>query len=122
VMLWQQHDNFTVELKKICKKYPQVDDGIDRVKRLLTTQFDPQSPEEVIAPGKIHRVRSDTIWTLWKVEVVVPKSGLKPSQWPRMWFAVSGGAITLLCIATHMENYDNNTIDRLALKRITDIF
>ena len=121
-MLWQQHDDFTVELKKICKKYSQVDDGIERVKRLLSTQFDPQNPAEVIAPGKIHRVSSDTVWTLWKVEVVVPKSGLKPNQWPRMWFVVSGEVITLLCIATHMENYDNNTMDRLALKRITDVF
>ncbi len=120
-MLWQQHDEFVAELKKICKKYPQVDDGVERIKRLLAAQFDPQSPEAVIAPGKIHRVRADTTWMLWKVEVLVPKSGLRPNQWPRMWFGVSGETITLLAIATHMQNYDNNAIDIQALKRLTDI-
>jgi hypothetical protein len=120
-MLWQQHDEFIVELKKVCKKYPQVDDGIERIKLLLAKQFNSQLPEEVIAPGKIHRVRADTIWTIWKVEVLVPKSGLKPKQWPRMWFGVSGEAITLLVIATHMQNYDNNAMDALALRRMTDI-
>jgi hypothetical protein len=121
-MLWQQHDEFISELKKICKKYRQVDDGVGRIKKLLAVQFHPQSPQEIIAPGKIHRVRADTTWEIWKVEVLVPKSGLKPNQWPRMWFGVSGETITLLAIVTHMQNYDNNTIDALALKRMTDVY
>jgi hypothetical protein len=120
-MLWQEHDSFVKELKKICGKYPQVSDGVARVKRLLSVQFDPLRPEEIIAPGKIHRVRGDTTWELWKVEVLVPKSGLKPNQWPRMWFAVSGETITFLAIVTHMTNYDNNDIDKLAIKRLSDI-
>ena len=121
VMLWQEHDSFAKELKKICGKYPQVKDGVARVKKLLAVQFNPLRPEEVIAPGKIHRVHSNNIWELWKVEVLVPKSGLKSNQWPRMWFSVSGETITLLAIATHMNNYDNNEVDRLAVKRLSDI-
>lgn len=120
-MLWQEHDGFVKELKKICGKYPQVKDGIARVKKLLAVQFDPTKPDAVIAPGKIHRVRGDITWEVWKVEVLLPKSGLRPNQWPRMWFAVSGETITLLAVVTHMDNYDNNDIDRLALARLSDI-
>jgi hypothetical protein len=120
-MLWQQHDGFVKELKKICGKYPQVDDGVAKVKKLLAVQFDPLQPKEVIAPGKIHRVHGNNIWELWKVEVLLPKSGLKPSQWPRMWFCVSGETITLLAIATHIDNYDNNEMDRKAISCLSDI-
>ena len=120
-MLWQEHDSFAKELKKICGKHPQVEDGVARVKKLLAVQFNPLRPEEVIAPGKIHRVHGNNIWELWKVEVLVPKSGLKPNQWPRMWFSVSGETITFLAIATHIRNYDNNEVDRLAIKRLSDI-
>jgi hypothetical protein len=120
-MLWQQHNSFAKELKKICGKYPQAQDGVARIKKLLAAQFDPLQPQDVIAPGKIHRVRGDATWELWKVEVLLPKSGLRPNQWPRMWFVVSGESITLLAIVTHMDNYDNNEIDRLALGRLSDI-
>lgn len=120
-MLWQEHNSFSKELKKICGKYPQVYEGVAKVKKLLSVQFDPLQPSEIIAPGKIHRVRADTIWELWKVEVLVPNSGLRPNQWPRMWFSVSGETITLLAIATHISNYDNNDIDRLATERLSEI-
>lgn len=120
-MLWQYHPDFNSEFAKVCKKYPQISQGVDSIKLLLARQFDPMSPSIVIAPGKIHRVRADATWELWKVEVVVPKSGLRPNQWPRMWFSVSGDTITLLAIATHMQNYDNNTVDALALKRLADV-
>lgn len=120
-MLWQEHNSFAKELKRICGKYPQVKDGIAMVKKLLSVQFNPLQPEEVIAPGKIHRVHGNNIWELWKVEVLVPKSGLRPNQWPRMWFSVSGETITFLVIAIHTSNYDNNEMDRLAIKRLSDI-
>lgn len=120
-MLWQAHGSFVKELKKICGKYPQVEAGVSSIKKLLAFQFDPLKPEEVIAPGKIHRVRSNMTWELWKVEVLVPKSGLKPNQWPRMWFVVSGETITLLTIVMHVNNYDNNEVDRIAASRLSDV-
>ena len=120
-MNFLQHDEFVNELKKL-SKYPSLQGGLDSVKRLLEKQFDPNNPEVVIPPGKIHRVHQNTVWSLWKIEVVLPKSGLRPSQWPRMWFAVSGDKIAFLCIAAHMQNYDNNTIDALATSRASDYF
>jgi hypothetical protein len=121
-MKFFRHDQFDSELKKLAKKYESMEIGLDAVERLLLKQFDPLNPEEVIAPGKIHRIQQNTIWSLWKVEVTVPGSGLRPSQWPRMWFAVSGDKIVLLCIVGHMQNYDTNTVDKTAIARASDYF
>ena len=121
-MNYLEHDQFCKELKKLAKKHRSVGDGLEAVKRLLQRQFDPFRPEEVIAPSKIHRVYQNTLWSLWKVEVALPGSGLKPNQWPRMWFAVSGDNVVLLCIYSHTQNYDNNTIDGMAVGRASDFF
>lgn len=121
-MNFLEHDQFSKEIKKLAGKYRQVNDGLAAVKLLLERQFDPSNPEEIIAPGKIHRVYQDATWSLWKVEVILPHSGLKPNQWPRMWFAVSGDKIVFLCIATHMQNYGNNSVDDIAVDRASDYF
>ena len=120
-MYWQSHDSFDTELKKLGKKYRQLDDGLKKVKRLLERQFDPNNPQSIIGPGKLHRVTADRTWELWKVEVALIGSGLRPNQWPRMWFAVSGDTFTLLTVAVHQDNYDDGAQDRLAINRYTDI-
>lgn len=121
-MKFLEHDQFSKELKTLNKKYRTLGKGLDAVKRLFQKQFDSITPEEVIAPGKIHRLHQNSMWSLWKIEVAVPGSGLKPNQWPRMWFAVSGDKIVLLAIAAHMQNYDNNKLDAIASGRVSDYF
>jgi hypothetical protein len=85
-------------------------------------QFNPINPKQIIAPAKLHRILQNETWAIWKIELVVPNSGLRPNQFPRMWFAVKGSVIALLCIATHVDNYDDGERTRLAKERITDIF
>jgi hypothetical protein len=121
-MNFLRHDQFDNELKKLTKKYRNIDTGLVALKRLLEKQFDPENPEEVIAPGKIHRIHQNAIWSTWKVEVAVPGSGLRPNQWPRMWFAISGDKIVFLCIVAHMQNYNTNAVDGIAADRASDYF
>ena len=60
--------------------------------------------------------------SIWKVELVIPKSNLRPNQFPRMWFCVQGNKIAFLCIATHIDNYNDNNLDNIAKERLNDIF
>lgn len=120
-MLWQTHDSFDIEYKKLLKKHRQLADGLQKAQRLLEAQFEPNNPHAVIGPGKLHRVTANQTWEIWKMEVALINSGLRPSQWPRMWFAVSGDTFTLLTIASHSQSYDNNTQDRIATERFTEI-
>lgn len=119
-MQWLEHEAFTGEFKKLSKKYRAADQGLAAVKKLLAVQFNPLDPKEVIAPAKIHRRHQNAIWELWKIEVMVV--GLRPNQWPRVWFVISGETITFLTVGAHMQNYDDNTMDKVALQRISDYF
>ncbi|MES2971953.1 MAG: hypothetical protein V4702_06560 [Patescibacteria group bacterium] len=125
-MQFHEHDNYQKELRAVGKKQKQletsINDGLVKVKKLLALQFDPTDPQISIPPGKLHRVSGFETWELWKVEVVLLKTTLRPNQWPRMWFAVSGDKVVMLCLALHSQNYDNNEIDRIAIDRASDFF
>ncbi len=116
------HDGIQKEIAAFKRRFSQIDDGISIFQRLCEVQFNPTNPKQVIAPAKLHRITQNAIWTMWKIELVVPNSGLRPNQFPRMWFAVKGTVIVLLCIGTHIDNYNDAEMDQTAMSRVTDIF
>ena len=116
------HDNIEKEIAAIERRFRNIRVGLSAFERLCQVQFNPINPKQVIAPAKLHRIFQNDIWTIWKIELVVPNSGLRPNQFPRMCFAVKGSVIALLCIVTHIDNYDDDEKTQLAKDRVSDIF
>ena len=116
------HDGIQKEIVALERRFLTLREGLASFQRLCEVQFDPINPRQVIAPAKLHRVTQNDLWTLWKVELVIPNSGLRPNQWPRMWFLVKGAIIAFLCISSHIDNYKDSEMDRLVLSRISDLF
>ncbi len=116
------HPNFQKETAKHKKRFSNLDGDIKKFERLCEIQFHPITPRPIIAPGKLHRRTENAVWQIWKVELVVTKTNLRPNQFPRVWFAVEGSKIAFLCIQTHMDNYKDNDIDAIASERVKDIF
>ncbi len=116
------HNGIQKEIAALERRFRNIKDGLKAFERLCEVQFNPINPKQIIAPAKIHRITQNDIWTIWKIELVVPKSNLRPNQYPRMWFAVRGSIIAFLCISTHIDNYNDKDMNRLALSRVTDIF
>lgn len=116
------HDGIQKEIAALERRFRNIKDGLAAFERLCVVQFNPTNPRQIVAPAKLHRVSQNDIWTLWKIELVIPKSGLRPNQWPRMWFVVRGAIIAFLCIGTHIDNYNDEEMNRLALSRLSDLF
>jgi hypothetical protein len=116
------HDGLQKEIAALERRFRQLQEGFSAFERLCEVQFNPTDPKQVIAPAKLHRITQNDLWTIWKVELVVPKAGLRPNQYPRVWFAVRGAVIVFLCMGTHIENYDDFALDQLAQARVTDVF
>ncbi len=114
------HDGVQKEITTLEKRFRTIRKALSSLERLCEVQFNPINPRSVISPAKIHRVNQNNIWTLWKVELVVPDCGLRPNQYPRMWFVVKGSVIIFLCISTHIDNYKDNESTNLALSRVSD--
>lgn len=116
------HDGIQKEIASLERRFRRIRDGFKSFERLCEVQFNPTNPMQVIAPAKLHRITQNDIWTMWKVELVIPDSGLRPNKYPRMWFAVKGAVIAFLCISTHVDNYKDSEMDRSAFTRVTDLF
>ena len=116
------HNGIQKEIVALTRRFRTIREGLASFERLCEEQFNPTNPRQVIAPAKLHRVTQNNLWTLWKVELVIPNSGLRPNQWPRMWFVVKGAIIAFLCVSSHVDNYKDSKIDSLALSRISDLF
>ena len=116
-MQFLKHDKFEKEFSKI--KYSNIHESLSAAERLLEKQFDSINPVRTIAPGKIHRVTSGADYEIWKLELII--KGLRPSQWPRVWFMVHINTITFLCVGLHQDNHDNNERDREAKERALDL-
>lgn len=114
------HDGIKKEIVALERRFRTIQKAFSSFERLCEVQFNPLNPKQVISPAKLHRINQNDIWTLWKVELVVPDCGLRPNQYPRMWFVVKGATIIFLCISTHMDNYNDKEVTDLALSRITD--
>ncbi|MFH1170411.1 MAG: hypothetical protein V1704_02535 [Candidatus Vogelbacteria bacterium] len=115
------HDGIKKEIAAFERRFGNVRKGLKSFELLCEVQFHPTEPKQIIAPAKLHRLTQNNIWAMWKIELVIPKSNLRPNQYPRMWFVVKGAIIAFLCLATHIDNYDEQKMDYLAKSRLTDL-
>lgn len=116
------HSNFEKEVVKNKKRFDDFIGDLKKFERLCEIQFNPINPRQIIAPGKLHHVTKNALWQIWKIELVVTNTKLRPNQFPRIWFAVEGSRVAFLCMQTHMDNYDDNEVNIIALERVQDIF
>ena len=119
---FQYHAAFEKDAVSLRRRFSRFQEALEIFERLCRDQFHPTEARQVIAPGKIHRISQNDAYTLWKAELVVPKSGIKPNQYPRLWFAVKGAIVVFLCVVTHIDNYRDDEMDRIATSRATDFF
>jgi hypothetical protein len=115
-----EHDNFVKVFATFSKKYPSTPKGLDDFKKIANIHFHPTQPQQVIGPGKIHRISQMETCVVWKVEMSV--SGLRKNQTPRVWFAIQGVNLVFLHLGTHIENYDDQECSQLALSLASDFF
>ena len=120
---FRYHEGFKKEIAALEKRRLRyIRESLEGFEKVCDSHFHPTAPQPRIAPGKLHRVTQNDVWTMWKTELPIVKSGLRPNQYPRIWFAQSGAMIAFLCISSHVDNYNDGNMNRLALSRASDIF
>jgi len=116
------HNGFEKEIAALEKRRLRyIRKSLKSFEKLCETHFNPVSPQPRIAPGKLHRVTQNDLWAIWKTELPIIHSGLRPNQYPRIWFAVSGATFAFLCASSHIDNHKDSKMDNLALSRISDL-
>ena len=114
------HPSFEPEIAELEQRFHNVEKAVIEFKKLCGFHFHPQTPQQVIAPAKLHRVTQNDIWSLWKIELAV--KGLRSNQSPRVWFAIKGSTLVLLSAQSHVDNYNDNTRNEVAISRASEFF
>lgn len=73
---------FEKESAELQRRFPAFSDGLESFKRICEVHFNPIKPQQVIAPGKLHRVKDCDMYAIWKVEMAV--KNLRSNQFPRV--------------------------------------
>lgn len=122
-MIFRCHAAFEKEIAALEKRRLRcLRESLEGFQQLCEFHFHTITPQPRIAPGKLHRVMQNNVWAMWKTELPVIGSGLRPNQYPRIWFAQDGKMIAFLFIAGHTDNYDDEAMNQLALSRVADFF
>lgn len=114
------HPRFEKEAASLKRRFPFFESGVEAFKRICEVHFNPINPKQVIAPAKLHRVKCFGDFTIWKIELAV--KNLRSNQFPRVWFAIRGATMVFLCAATHIDNHNDNNMNREAEILINSIF
>ena len=84
-MTFLYHNTFKQEIAALKKRRLRyIQESLIGFEKLCEFHFNPVSPQLRIAPGKLHRVTQNDNWTMWKTELPIINSGLRPNQYPRM--------------------------------------
>lgn len=109
---------FDKEWKKFCNKNGG-NKALDELKRLLKKQFDNSLPN-VIGPKSIWSVPYTGDINMWKVICAI--KGLKKRQSPKIYFLKHHkNIITFLCFGSHIQNYKNGELRKIAITRAKEI-
>jgi hypothetical protein len=114
------HPAFEKETANLKRRFSFLEKALESFKLLCEIQFNPENPQQRIAPAKLHKVTQNDLWSIWKIELSVPN--IRPNQSPRVWFSVKGSNVAFLCMASHVDNYSDNQMNQAAVGRINDIF
>lgn len=114
------HPHFEKESASFKRRFPYFEAGVESFKRICEVQFDPINPRQVITPAKLHRVKCLESCVIWKIELAV--KNLRANQFPRIWFAVRGATVVFLCVATHIDNHDDNEMNKKAEILVNSVF
>ena len=114
------HSHFEKQAVSLKRRFPHFEAGLESFKMICEIHFDLINPKQVIAPAKPHRVMCFGSVTIWKIELAV--KNVRSNQCPRVWFAIQGATVAFLCVATHIDNYDDNFMNREAETLVGSIF
>ena len=108
------------DYKQICKKHRSFPKDYEQALRVVTAYL--KNPSLVDEPRGLHRLTANEDYTLWKLGGVMIK-GLRPGQWPRLWFAVIEDPCPCLVpleLRMHGDGYQDNQVEASALALIEE--
>lgn len=117
---FSSHPSFDKEFSKFERKVPLAKLALKHLEKLLSVQFHLRTPQVVISKQNLRRV--DKIGRgVYVYKVFMAVRGLRRFQRPRIYFWLETNNICFLCMGTHIDNYNDAKLKKVAKKRIKEL-
>lgn len=120
MLSFTRHPKFEKDAERLAGRSSDFESALKNFEKLCQVQFRSQRPQQVISPGKLHRLFDGGVYSIWKIELAV--RNLRSNQSPRIWFALRGEDVVYLCGAGHSDNYDDETVTNRAKEYVQEYF
>lgn len=115
------HPKFLKELDDFTKKHGSnnSDEAIVNIERLLTKHFYSQIIS--FTPKHLGMAQDFSGFTVYWTHLIIPNSGISRTQQPKSYFLKIDNHICFLCLDSHIQNYKDSKLRKIAKNRIKEI-
>jgi hypothetical protein len=120
---FEHHPTFLAELESFVHKHGSISssfqEAINNLEKLLIVHFYRNSP--MFTPKHLGRAQGFRGFTIYWVHLVIPNINLSRTQFPKSYFYKTDGHISFLCLDSHISNYNDARLRKIAEKRLQDM-
>lgn len=112
-------DELEKYLRKHCGSKTALDDTIEKNQVLLYETLVKKNP--LIGPKHLGRAEGFGAYEVYWLKMAILSAGLSYKQFPKVYILKLDGVISFLCIDSHITNYQDAILRKLAKSRIEEI-
>lgn len=116
------HPKFIEELEDFVNKHSvggTLTESLQNIERLLTKHFSLNLLQ--FTPKHIGIAQGFSGFTVYWLHFVIPNSNVSRTQLPKAYFLKFGSHLSFLCLDTHIKNYKDSKLRKIAVKRVMEI-
>lgn len=117
------HPKFIEEIEKFinhhCSETIATEESIKNIERLLTKHFYEKSLQ--FTAKHLGQAQGFSGFTVYWLHMVIPNCGLSRTQIPKMHFYKANSHISFLCLNSHLQNYKDSQLRKLAYQRLLEM-
>lgn len=123
MLIYQHHPQFIAELEKFISKHcsgtTDSSQTIKHIENLLNTHFCKKSP--MFTPKHLGLAPGFDGYPVYFLHMMIPNSGLSRTQQPKAYFFYNQSQLSFLCLGSHVDNYKDSKLRKVALERLTEM-
>lgn len=123
MICFKHHPQFLSELNDFIQKHASgrttSEQTMNYLQNLLDKHFCEHSPQ--FTPKHLGQAEGFDGYLVYWFHMVIPNAGLSRTQNPKTYFLKNNDIISFLCLDSHLQNYKDEKLRKIAKKRLFEI-
>lgn len=122
-MIFRHHPVFLEELQNFIERHcpgkSTTEQTLMNLQNLIESHFCKRIP--CFTNKHLGRAEDFGGYNVYWLHMVIPNSNLSRTQFPKAYFVIYNDFLSFLCLGSHLENYKDAKLHKLAVKRLEEM-